>query len=265
METGASTTMSAPEAQVAEQAAIGQFFIYQYVVKFVCGKSPGEVVARGRYFTAINVHNPSGKPIRFRKKFAVALPEERPGPVSEFFFARLGPDQALEIDNGDIFKHLGTSASFIKGFAVLESLTELDVVAVYTTAGENDEIETFFLERAPFRRVVLGLPDLVPVSDPQPGVGFCRGDGAGNLLVTVKNQGTAAAPASQTKVEFFPGGVFMLPTPPIPAGAQINLMPLPFPPGCFSPDCSFVITVDATGVVVESNEANNTGVGSCIG
>ena len=263
METGSSSTMPASEAQVAEAAAVGQFFVYQYVVKFVCGKSPGEVVARGRYFTAINVHNPLEKSIRFRKKFAVALPEERPGPVSQFFFARLGPDEALEIDNGDIFRHIGTSAGFIKGFAVLESLTELDVVAVYTTAGEKDEIKTFFIERVPARRVVLGLPDLVPVPDPQGG--FCKGDGKGNLVVTVRNQGSANAPASTTRVEFFPGGVFMLPTPPIPAGAQLDLTPLPFPPGCFSPDCSFKITVDATGVVVESNEANNTGVGTCIG
>ena len=55
--------------------------IFQYAVKFVCGKSDGEVVAPGKYWTAINVHNPTERVIKFRKKIVVALPSERPGPV----------------------------------------------------------------------------------------------------------------------------------------------------------------------------------------
>src|SRR5215207_8598192 len=61
---------------------------FQYAVKFVCGRADGEVLARGEYLTAVNVHNPTNKDIEFRKKFAIALPRQRPGPVSEFASTR---------------------------------------------------------------------------------------------------------------------------------------------------------------------------------
>src|SRR3954465_9186320 len=52
---------------------------FQYAVKFICGRGDGKVVAQGSYFTAINVHNPTGDAVGFSKKFAVALPEEKAG------------------------------------------------------------------------------------------------------------------------------------------------------------------------------------------
>lgn len=238
---------------------------FQYTVKFVCGESEGDVVAPGRYFTAINVHNPTEKPINFRKRFAIALPGERPGPVSEFFDARLSPNQALEIDCEDIFKHTQSTARFLKGFAVVESDVELDVVAVYTAAGATKLVETLQIERVPPRRLIAGLPDLVPVPDPEPGIGFCRLDNQGRLVVTVKNQGNAEAPASTTMVEFFPGGSFPLPTPPIPAGGSVNLPPLDMPAACYNPDCNFRITVDANNEIDESDKSNNSASGICLG
>jgi subtilase family serine protease len=39
----------------------------------------------------------------------------------------------------------------------------------------------------------------------------------------------------------------------------------PIPPGCFDSDCEFRITVDVNNDVAESNEANNTADGVCIG
>jgi len=66
--------------------------LFQYAVKFVCGKSNGDVVAPGEYWTAINVHNPTSTQVKFRKKIAIGLPSERPGPVLKFFDAILGPD-----------------------------------------------------------------------------------------------------------------------------------------------------------------------------
>jgi hypothetical protein len=68
----------------------------------------------------------------FRKKVAIALPREVSGPVSPFTEARLGPDEALEIDCEDIRKLADSSADFVKGFVVIESKVELDVVAMYT-------------------------------------------------------------------------------------------------------------------------------------
>lgn len=242
---------------------------FQYAVKFVCGKSPGpgqpQVVATGNYFTAINVHNPFAETVKFRKKIAVALPNEKAGKVSGFFDVALKNDEALEIDCGDIYTHMEMHATFLKGFVVIESKTELDVVAVYTAAGASGQVETMHIERFPPRRMSpQGLADLIPVPDPKPGVGFCRRDAQGRLIVTVKNQGTADAGPSETKVAFSGGGTVSVPTPAIPAGGSVDVF-VPIPPGCFSPDCGFRITVDAAAVVSESNEVNNTASGSCLG
>jgi len=235
---------------------------FQYAVKFVCGKSDGEVVAPGNYFTAINVHNPTYDGIRFWKKVAVALPGEQPGPVSDFFPAKLGPDEAFEIDCPDIFKLAGTDARFLKGFVVIETDVELDVVAVYTAAGVTGQVETLHTERVEPRRQQVGQPDLVPVPDPTGS--FCRRDNEGNLIVTVKNQGTAGAGPSVTEVDFLGFGKVSIPTLPLLPGASVDLLfPIPF--GCFNPDCEFRITVDVKNQVIESNEANNTASGTCRG
>jgi len=131
--------------------------VIQYAAKFVCGKSAGAVVAPGLYCTAVNVHNPTYKSIGFRVKVAVALPGLKPGPVSKFFNAKLGPDQALEIDCPDILKHAEAKADFLKGFVVIESEVELDVVAVYTAAGNAGQI-ALHTERVPPRHVALAVP-----------------------------------------------------------------------------------------------------------
>jgi hypothetical protein len=243
----------------------------QYAVKFVCGKSEGRVVAPGQYFTAINVHNPRYRPVRLRKKFAVALPAEKAGPVTRFFNAKLGPDQAFEIDNDDIFRHVDANQPFLKGFAIIESETDLDVVAVYTVAGRDGQIQAFHTERVHPRKAGCeckdtpppqGRPDLIPVPDASGQ--FCNISAQG-LVVTVRNQGAGPAGASTTRVDFSNGTTVNVPTPPLGPGAQVALPAIPFPPGCFQPDCSFRITVDATGVVAESNEVNNTASGTCIG
>jgi hypothetical protein len=117
----------------------------------VCGKSAGEVVAPGVYFTAINVHNPLYTDARFRVKVAIGLPSLKPGPVSKFHDVALGADEALEIDCPDIRKLAEHRADFVKGFVVIESETELDVVAVYTAAGGEGQVETIHSERVPAR------------------------------------------------------------------------------------------------------------------
>ncbi|MCY1073813.1 CARDB domain-containing protein [Archangium lansingense] len=243
---------------------------YQYAVKFVCGKSEGRILSPGAYFTAINVHNPTYKTIRLRKKFAVGLPSEKSGPVTNFFNAKLGPDRALEIDTEDILRHIGTDEPFVKGFAIIESDVELDIVAVYTASGRDGQVVSFHTERVHPRKSAcccreqppVGQPDLIPV--PLPNGGFCNRTDEG-LIVTVKNQGTGAAGASVTRVTFATGASVDIPTPPLGPGAQVVLPPAPFPPNCFQGNCAFRITVDATGVVAESNEGNNTVSGVCRG
>jgi hypothetical protein len=143
------------------------FPMFEYAVKFICGKSDGEVVAPGVYYTAINIHNPTNTAISFRKKFALALPAEKPGPRTDFIGTELGPDLALEIDCPDIVRHLRAAhidGHFFKGFAVIQSKVELDVVAVYTAAGATGQVETLHTERVPARQVGLEPPTKQPPS-----------------------------------------------------------------------------------------------------
>lgn len=136
------------QSQFAEGASL------QYAAKVVCGQSAGDVVAHGVYFTAINVHNPSHTSVRLRWKVAVARPGAKPGPVSRFLESRLGPDEALEIDCPDIMKRV-RAKGFLKGFVVIESGLELDVVAVYTAGAERGQVATLHTERVPPRGVAM--------------------------------------------------------------------------------------------------------------
>lgn len=140
--------LAAVSSGVAQPAPEGPS---RYVVKFVCGTG-SEIVAPGTYFTAINVHNPTKGAISLQKRFALALPGERPGPVTNAFDAKLDADQAFEIDCPDIRRRSRFSQRFLKGFAIIESRGELDVVAVYTAAGATKMVETLHMERVPARR-----------------------------------------------------------------------------------------------------------------
>jgi hypothetical protein len=121
--------------------------VRQYAAKFVCGRA-GDVqvslfdAAPGSYYTTINVHNPAlTGGLEFRKKFALAERDEKPGKVSQWFPVALKADEALQIDCGSIYKHLGIApGTFIDGFAVIQlssAKPELDVVGVYTASPGN--------------------------------------------------------------------------------------------------------------------------------
>ena len=85
---------------------------YEYAVKYICGRAvnahgnPSPVVP-GYYLTAINVHFPG--PVAshlFRKKFVVALPNEKQGGfISPWHEAILNNDEAFEIDCPDILRN----------------------------------------------------------------------------------------------------------------------------------------------------------------
>lgn len=116
----------------------------------------------------------------------------------------------------------------------------------FTHIAGDGSIRNFFVQ---------GKPDLVPVPT-------CKRDIEGRLVITVKNQGTVQAAASTTRVGFFPGGAFNVNFPAIPSGSTAKV-PLQMPAPCWNPDCDYQITVDINNQVNESNEANNSGSGSC--
>lgn len=114
-------------------------------------------------------------------------------------------------------------------------------------------------------------PDLAAVKLPDLGtdpIAYCNLDDQGGLIVTVTNQGTADAPESFTSVTFTTstGDVVVdLRTPPLPMGESENLNVGAMPANCFQADCFFTITVDATSVMDEANEADNSARGYCLG
>lgn len=110
------------------------------------------------------------------------------------------------------------------------------------------------------------VPDLVPFSPlgTDPGA-FCRFEQDLKVLrVSVKNQGNGNAAASKATVSFSNGPV-TVDTPPISVGGSVDLL-FEVPGSCFTPDCSFKITVDSNNQVNEfNNEGNNSANGGCIG
>lgn len=57
----------------------------------------------------------------------------------------------MEIDCPDIRKLAHQDAEFLKGFVVIESKTELDVVAVYAAGARDGQVVTLHSERLPAR------------------------------------------------------------------------------------------------------------------
>ncbi len=134
--------------------------IRQYSAKFICGKAgqpeiAAFVAAPGTYYTAINVHNPRLQTlITFQKKFAIGLPNQRVGPISQWFTTTLKADEVLQIDCGDIYAKMGIPpGTFIEGFAVIQPNADLDVVAVYS-ADPGTGVSTLHTERVPLRNTV---------------------------------------------------------------------------------------------------------------
>ncbi len=130
---------------------------YQYAVKVVAGIATVDnfQVAPGRYYTAINVHNPATcKTVSFRWKFAAANPLGQPmGAISSFNTVTLRPDQAVELDR--------SKTSFLKGWVVIESPCELDVVAVYTGGpARGTQVSFFATERVTGRQICACRDDL---------------------------------------------------------------------------------------------------------
>ena len=118
---------------------------FQYAAKFVCGFNPQttERILPGLYATAINIHNPSHKPVVFSKKVALTFPPavQAPGPVSEAILHTLEPGQALEVDCGEIPSEFFPGVQFppyVKGFLAIKSNRSLDVTAVYTAGAPAD-------------------------------------------------------------------------------------------------------------------------------
>lgn len=111
---------------MADTVGTQDTIVVQYAAKLLCGVSNRPGIAPGRYYTAVNVHNPARDSVFFRYKFVLTRPNAVPGPISPWTPATLRSDQALEIECSDAVIKLG--GGFAKGFVVVETQRELDVV-----------------------------------------------------------------------------------------------------------------------------------------
>ncbi len=143
---------------------------FYYTVKFAVGQSKGRILGPGNYFTAVNVHNAENTKVTLKKQFVIGLPGERSGGHTEFSedVVKLEPGDALEIDTEDIRRRTRKlcQSDFCKGFVVIESFAELDVVAVYTVADlTTGQVTTFHTERVfprcPIRTEVVTTPTVL--------------------------------------------------------------------------------------------------------
>jgi hypothetical protein len=133
-----------------------------YSAKFLIGElRPSEKgegpFAPGRYTTAINVHNPNGDVVRFRKKAVLLATPGKPTPPSRADYqvlAALEPDWGVAIGAGEIRDELigEDTTAFIEGWVVIEVFApacEIDVVAVYTVAPLDGGQTSLSVDRVP--------------------------------------------------------------------------------------------------------------------
>ncbi len=129
-------------------------FRFQYAVKFICTSNiPGTsqtttAFLPGSYATAVNIHNPNARPVRFRMKLAAATSTDiEPPQITDFLNETLKPDQATRVDCSRVKEFGPPPIHGFEGFLVIESAQSLDVVAVYT-AGHKEGVESIDVETA---------------------------------------------------------------------------------------------------------------------
>jgi len=137
---------------------------YQYAVKTLCTLIGdfGDAMAPGRYRTLINIHNPTEKKIEIARKFALAgQPGDPAGDISitPYKSVTLEADQAIAFNCFEIANFYcpihGLCVDFtaIDGFLVINSPTELDVVAVYSGSPKGGEVSTLDTETIAARKM----------------------------------------------------------------------------------------------------------------
>jgi hypothetical protein len=220
----------------------------RYAAKFVCGKADEPGAARGTYFTAINVNNPSDSTVSFQKRFSVGLREQEAGSLTRFYPAQLEAGRTFRVECPEIVRTADAGDRFVEGFVVFETPEPLNIVAVHSAAGQSGFVETLDVEVVGGIRVPVKFPDLVV-------------EGGCDLSMRVRNIGAGGAGPSTTRVALT-GQMFDVPTPAIEAGGVVSLPAPGRPP---AGDFGATFTVDFKNQIAESSETNNLAVINCIG
>ena len=126
---------------------------FQYAAKFICTANiPGtsqttDALLPGVYQTAVNVHNPQIVKARIRKKIASPLG------ISKYFDDALEPDGVIRITCAQIRDFGITFIHGFEGFLVIESTHSLDVTAVYTAGGRQEQVSSIDVEQINERKL----------------------------------------------------------------------------------------------------------------
>ena len=128
-----STSWSSPVEQEEYQPTS-----YIYSVKILCVPMFGEAepaLVPGVYMTAVNVHNPWRQPVEIIKWVTLSPPQGEAPMIGERISDKLEPYQAFDIDCEHMVREFGLEGKQVpggKGFLIIRSSRELDVVGVYT-------------------------------------------------------------------------------------------------------------------------------------
>lgn len=120
---------------------------FQYAVKFICTANiPGtsqttDAFVPGNYQTAINIHNPQNRIVKYRKKIA------SPIGISNYFEGSINPDAVERVTCAQIRDFNIHLVHGFEGFFVIESTDSIDVVAVYTACGQGQQVSTMDVEQ----------------------------------------------------------------------------------------------------------------------
>lgn len=128
-------------------------FTYQYAVKLICTSDiPGTSqtsagLLPGIYETSVNMHNPSERPARVRKKLA------HPSEITPFKNSGIKPDGVERFVCKNIQDFGITFIHGFEGFLVIESNVSLDVTAVYTAGGKDGFVVSIDIEQIKERKL----------------------------------------------------------------------------------------------------------------
>jgi len=128
---------------------------FQYAAKFICiSNIPGtsqtsDAVLPGIYQTAVNIHNPQNRKVRFRKKIASPLG------ISKYFDGTLEADEVTRVTCSQIQDFGITFIHGFEGFLVIESTDSLDVTAVYTAGERGGQVTSIDVEQVNERKLTL--------------------------------------------------------------------------------------------------------------
>jgi hypothetical protein len=128
-------------------------YAFQYAVKFICMSNiPGtsqrsDSFVPGNYQTAVNIHNPQTKAIKFRQKLASGIG------ISAFLNGELGPDAVITMTCAQLNQFNLHLIHGFEGFLVIESTHSLDVTAVYTASPHGGQVSGLDIEQIKERKI----------------------------------------------------------------------------------------------------------------